>query len=227
MSLIKLCITFFKENTMQHKIKILTTLLAATLSFNCFAAQQVLDGKFTTIKAVSISEVTPIAFAGLTLTNGSSCDMTASADGTGTGYLGDVAMRLGAATVNAAGSTVNTMDVCVGSTTPAIGVYEIDGASGANVTITITNGPGTEVAVAPAGCVGNYVAGVDGDSCVVVADGTTATIRLAGATDTGSLGEGTPLVGTSLIALGGTVTANQTLTAGTPYTADFTIDVAY
>lgn len=215
---------------MQHKTKILSTLFVASLSLNSFAEQQILTGSFDTIKAVAIAEITPLSFTGLTLANASSCVMTASADGTGTGYLGDVAMRLGTANANATGSTANTMDVCVGSGTAAIGVYEIDGAAGATVNVTITDGSNADVSVAPSGCVGNYVDGADGDSCDALAtavNGGVTAVRLAGTGDTGSLGEGTPLVGTSLIALGGTITAAQALTAGSSYTVDFTIDVAY
>lgn len=222
--------TLMKEITMQHKTKIITALFIAGLSANSFAAQQVLNGSFDTIKAVTIAETTPISFTGLPLANASSCTMTASADGTGTGYLGDVAMRLGSAQANAVGASANTMDACTGAGTTAIGIYEIDGAAGATVNVTITDGANADVTVTPAGCVGTYVDGADGDSCAalaVVTNGGVTPIRLAGAGDTGSLGEGTPLVGTSLIALGGVITAAQALTAGTPYTVDFTIDVAY
>lgn len=213
---------------MQHKMKILATLLTAGLSVSAIAEQQVINGSFTTIKAVTISEITPISFTGLPIANASSCAMTASADGTGTGYLGDVAMRLGTANANAVGSSANTMDACVGTGTTAIGVYEIDGASGATVNITITDGTNADLAIVPAGCAGNYVAGADGDSCDTVSQVAGAVaVRLAGSTDTGSLGEGTPVEGTSLIALGGTVTAQQDLSAGTTYTVDFDISVTY
>lgn len=215
---------------MQHKIKIITTLFVASLSLNSFAEQQVLTGSFNTIKAVAITEVTSLSFTGLTLGNGDSCVMTASADGTGTGYLGDVFMRLGSANTNATGSTVNTMDTCVGAGTTAIGVYEIDGAAGATVQVTITNGSNADVSVTPSGCVGDYTDGPDADTCeplAVAVNGGITPVRLAGTGDTGTLGEGTPLLGTSLIALGGTITAARTLTAGTPYSVDFTIDVAY
>jgi hypothetical protein len=222
--------TLMKEITMQHKTKILTTLFVASLSLNSFAEQQILTGSFDTIKAVAIAEITPLSFTGLTLGNGDSCVMTASADGSGTGYLGDVAMRLGSGQTNAIGTAANTMDVCVGTGTTAIGVYEIDGAAGATVQVTITNGSNADVSVTPAGCVGFYNDGADLDTCeplAVVTNGGVTPVRLAGTGDTGTLGEGTPLVGTSLIALGGTITAARALTAGTPYTVDFTIDVAY
>lgn len=216
---------------MQHKIKILATLLTASLSVNSFAAQQVLNGAFTTIKAVTITEVTPISFIGLTLTATDTCSMSHSADGTGNDYLGDVAMRLGSAQSNAAGSEANLMDTCAGAGTAAFGVYEIDGASGSAVTVTIANSVTTgDVSIVPEGCVGTYNGGSNGDTCeplAVATNGGVTAIVLANAGDVGTLGEGTPLVGTSLISLGGTVTAENTLTAGSPYTVDFTIDVTY
>lgn len=216
---------------MQHKIKILATLLTASLSVNSFAAQQVLNGAFTTIKAVTITEITPISFIGLTLAANDTCTMSHSADGSGNDYLGDVAMRLGSAQANAAGSEANLMDSCTGAGTAAFGVYEIDGASGSSVTVTIANSVTTgDVSVVPSGCVGDYDGGSNGDTCEALAVLTNAgvtTIQLAGAGDVGTLGEGTPIAGTSLISLGGTVTAENTLTAGSPYTVDFTIDVTY
>jgi len=216
---------------MQHKIKILATLLTAGLSVNSFAAQQVLNGAFTTIKAVTISEITPISFIGLTLGAATTCGMSHSVDGSGQDYLGDVAMRLGSAELNAPGTDANTMDSCTGAGTAAFGVYEIDGASGSAVTVTIANSVTTgDVSIVPQGCVGDYDGGSNGDTCEPLAVATNAgvtAIQLAGAGDVGTLGEGTPLAGTSLIALGGVVTAENTLTAGTPYTVDFTIDVTY
>jgi hypothetical protein len=219
-----------KEITMQHKTKIITSLFVASFSLNSFAAQEILTGSFDTIKAVTILETTALSFTGLTLAATDSCTMTASADGTGTGYLGDVAMRLGAGTTNTLGTSVNTMDACVGTGTTAIGVYEIDGAAGSLVNVTITNGANADVSVVPSGCVGTYVDGADGDSCAPLAVATTGgitSVRLAGTGDTVSLGEGTPLAGTTLIALGGVITAVRDLTASTPYSVDFTIDVAY
>jgi len=215
---------------MQHKMKILAALIVGSLSLNSFAEQQVLNGTFRTIKAVTILPITGMSFTGLTLTSGDDCDLETSTDGTGTGYLGDVFMRLGSGNNNAIGSTANKMTSCVGAGTPAMGVYEIDGASGGAVTVTITNGTNANVAVIPSGCVGNYGAGEDLDTCKQLDVLTTAgvtTIRLAGSTDTGSLGEGTPIEGTSLIALGGNIAATSNLTAGSPYTVDFTISVTY
>ncbi len=216
---------------MQHKMKLITTMFIAGLSANSFAAQEILNGTFTTIKAVSISQTTGLSFTGLPLAAASACTMTASSDGTGTGYVGDVAMRLGSAQTNAVGTTANTMDACVGTGTTAIGIYEIDGAAGATVNVTITDSLTTgDVSVVPSGCVGTYVDGADTDTCEPLAaavNGGVTAIRLAGTGDTGTLGEGTPLAGTTLIALGGIITAENTLTAGTGYTVDFTIDVAY
>jgi len=218
---------------MKHKIKYIAMIAALPLSFDSFAASEVLTGTFETIKAVSISEVPgkAIALEGLQLTLGDECDLVASNDGSGNGYVGDVEMLLGAAgNANAQGSAVTAMSGtgCIASTTGgAIGIYEIDGAEGATVTVTVVDGQSTELDFAPNGCVGNYVAGVDGDSCDTISDGTPAAVRLAGATDTGSLGEGTPVPGKTRVALGAKATARTALTASTPYTVDFDINVTY
>jgi hypothetical protein len=218
---------------MHNKIKLLTAVAITLASADIFAAQQTLVGTFQTIKAVTLSETTPLALVGLNLPSGSACDLTASADGTGTNYLGDQAMRIGnAANANALGTAVTTMAGagCLVSTGAgaAFGLYEIDGAAGATVNITIVNGSNADLTLVPSGCAAFYNAGPNLDTCVAVSQAAgSVPIRLAGPTDTGTLGEGTPIAGKSLIALGGLATAARTLTAGTPYTVDFTINVAY
>jgi hypothetical protein len=215
---------------MQHKIKILAALLTATLSVNSFGAQEVLTGAFRTIKAVAITPITEISFTGLPLTAASTCTLTAGADGAT--YLGDIAMRLGnTGTDNAVGATANTMDACVGDGVTAQGVYEIDGASGSTVKVTVVNSVTTgDVSIVPVGCAGDYTSGTDedGDACEPISAAIgVVEIRLAGPADTGSFGEGTPIAGTSLVAMGGVVKAENGLTAGTPYTVDFSINVIY
>jgi hypothetical protein len=219
-----------EENMMKNNLKILTVASLVSLSLGVSATTETLTGTFTTIKDVSIIENQQLLLTGLNLANTSACDLEASTDGTGTDYVGDAAMAIGSANANAPGAAIATMGGvgCLASTTGGqFGLYEIDGAAGATVTVTVTDGASTDVSINPAGCVANYVAGVDGDSCTIVEDGTPAVVRLAGATDTGSLGEGTPVVGKSIIALGATAIALVDLTAETDYDVDFTIDVTY
>jgi hypothetical protein len=214
---------------MQYKMKLLTAIAATSLSLHCFAATEQFSGTFTTIKAVTIAEVTPLNMVGLALASGSACTLTAGVDGTT--YLGDVSMNLGnTSTSNPVGATSATMSggTCLVSAVGGVqGVYEIDGALGSSVIVTIVDGLNADLAIAPAGCVGDYVAGVDGDACDPISSASPVTVRLAGTTDTGSLGEGTPVAGKTRIALGGITTSQQALSAGVPYTVDFQINVTY
>ena len=216
---------------MKNNMKLLTALLASSLSFTSFAATQQMAGTFETIKAVTIDEITPLNLVGLALADNSTCTLAASTDGSGTGYVGDVTMGLASVNGNAPGADISTMSggTCLTSATGGvIGIYEIDGAAGAEVKITIVDGLNADLSIVPSGCAGNYSPGPNGDSCDQV-DALTGevTVRLAGATDTGTLGEGTPQVGKTRIALGAIATAEQALVAGNAYTVDFEINVTY
>ncbi|MDX2367787.1 MAG: hypothetical protein QNK36_05205 [Colwellia sp.] len=222
---------------MKNKIKILaamiTASLTATVSMNSSAETVVFSGTFETIKAVTISEITPLSLVGLKLPNGSACDLQASTThiATAAAYIGDVTMNLAGDGTNAAGADVGKMQGggCLAAASGGVmGIYEIDGAAGASVKVTITDGLNADVGIAPSGCIGNYVAGPDLDTCLLISDvAGQVTARLAGATDTGTLGEGTPVVGQTRIALGGLITSKRVLTASQTYPVDFTIDVTY
>jgi hypothetical protein len=214
---------------MQHKIKLFAALVVMACSASSYAEQQVLNGSFTTIKAVTITENTPLALSGLGLTATDTCTLTAGV--TGADYLGDQALRLGSTEANAVGANTSAMADC-GNTPATIGVYEVDGASGATVNIQIVNSVTTgDVSITLAGCAGDYDGGADNDDCTAVTGGAAGNvgtdIQLAGAGDTGGLGEGTPVDGTALIALGGVATAENNLTAGTSYPVSFEINVSY
>jgi len=223
---------------MKNKIKLLTAIVASSFCLNSFAATENFAGTFDTIKDVSISQITPLNLVGLALANGSACTLAASTDGTnGPTYVGDVTMNLGSGNDNAAGADIGLMSggTCLTTATGGVmGIYEIDGASGASVKVTIVSGSNADLLIVPAGCIGDYVAGADGDACDAIAGGasggvagTQVTVRLAGATDTGTLGEGVPVAGKTRIVLGGVTTSQQALLAGTPYTVDFDINVIY
>jgi hypothetical protein len=225
---------------MQHKMKILTALAAASFSFNGLAATETLTGTFSTIKAVSISEISPLALTGMQVGTGAICTLEASTDGTGTDYVGDQTMNLAnLGTSNAAGEDIALMGggagagTCLATATGgAIGIYEIDGAPGATVKITIVDGDdpaGTgTMALAPTGCAGNYNGSLNGDICkALTTPGVAVEVILAKAGDTGGLGEGTPVAGKTRIALGATATLTGTLLAGTAYPVGFQINIAY
>jgi hypothetical protein len=225
-------VNVIEELNMKQKIRILAVLTAGMISSNASALQQTLTGTFNTIQAVTIAQFNGgLVIAGLNLPSSSSCILSASPNGAGTNYLGDQAMRIGGVTANSVGSAVSTTSGggCLASTTGGtIGTYEITGAPGATVNITITNGVNADLSIVPSGCAANYVAGSNGDTCLTVSQvAGIVPVRLAGPTDTGTLGEGTPISGTALIALGATTTSVRALDPSITYTVDFQIDVTY
>lgn len=215
---------------MNHKIKIVSAVTASLLSCSSFATQETLTGTFTTLQAVSIlPTATELVINGMQLQATNAC--TLAATDTGNGYLGDVVMRLGSAEANAVGSatTTTTGATCVTSTSAGgiIGLYEITGAPGATVNVPVVDTVGGDIEVAPTGCVGDYDGGANGDDCDLIDSATPASVRLADPSDTGGLGEGTPISGTTLVALGAVATVNNTLTAGNSYPVTFEINVTY
>jgi hypothetical protein len=204
-----------------------------SLSASTFAIDQQFIGTFKTIKNVTISEITAMVINGLQPSSGSSCTMATPA--AGATFPGETVMKLantGGTYPLAPGASNGAMSG-VGCSTAIAGVpgiYEIDGAAGALVDITLTN---TLVVGGlqfnAAGCAGDYNNLSDGDVCTTVAANTTTVgIRLASVTDqTVSAGQGVPVAGISRLALGGTVTSSIGLTAATPYVLPFDITVSY
>lgn len=220
---------------MKRNFKILTAVAASLLSASSFAAQENLTGSFTTIVAVSIDTTpTELVINGLQIDTGNTCSLVAGTNTSAATYLGDITMRLENTTngPNAAGSDVATTTTtgsgCVLSASAGggFGLYEISGAPGASVDVTVVASVGGDILLTPAGCVGDYDPSGD-DLCVAIdTDPSPTTIQLADSSG-GALGEGQPIAGTSLIALGGQVTANNGLTPGTPYPVNFQINVTY
>jgi hypothetical protein len=210
----------------------------ALLSF-CSGALAVTDqpitGTFKTIKEVSVTQVVgeEMIFNGLQPASGSICTMAQPSNLT-TAWPGETKMKLsntaGTSTLGA-GSTNGAMSGtgCSTSTPGVPGIYEIDGAEGANVTIDV---PGTAfiggIKYEATGCAGDYNAAADGDNCTAFTFASSQTVKLASVSDeTVSAGQGQPESGISRIALGGTVTSNIGLTAAQAYSLDFEINVVY
>lgn len=210
----------------------------ALLTF-CSGALAVTDqpitGTFKTIKEVSVSQVVgeEMVFNGLQPASGSICTM-AQPDNTTTAWPGETKMKLSntaAASTLGAGATNGAMSGtgCSTSTPGVPGIYEIDGAEGANVTIDV---PETAfiggIRYRAAGCAGNYDVLADGDLCTTFDYTAPQVIKLASVEDeTVSAGQGQPESGISRIALGGTVESNIGLTAAQAYSLDFEINVTY
>jgi hypothetical protein len=231
---------FFKDIMMKNKIKNLAVLVAASISataaFSSSATQTVFTGSFDTIKAVTISETTPLTIVGLGLNATNTCVLAAAATSAATTtYIGDVAMNLAnTGQQNAPGTAIATTTGtgCVTSTTAGgtFGLYEVDGAAGGLVTVSLTDDTSDpDIALVVSGCAAVYNGAALGDTCVALTDLTDASMVLASAGDTSSLGEGVPVVGKGLISLGASVTVKtgRTLTAGTDYPITFQIDVTY
>jgi hypothetical protein len=219
---------------MKNKLFKIAALAMIPASASTFAADEQLSGTFSTIKNVTISQTTAMIINGLQPASGSACQLTTPA--AGTAFPGETVMKMantGATFPLNPGTTSGDM-VAGGSCSTAIngvvGIYEIDGAEGALVDITLA----TTAAIGgltfdAVGCASDYDGGADGDLCAAVgANTTTIGIQLAATGDlTVSAGQGTPEIGKSVLALGGTVTSSIGLTAAQAYTVPFEVVVAY
>lgn len=215
---------------MKFKLQIIAASVLLPLSMGSFAATEALTGAFKTIKDVTIAEVAgnEMVINGLRMTAADEC--TVATITTGANWPGDTLMlasTAGTSTPSASyGATAGT-GCSTGTSVP--GIYEIDGAEGASVDITLsatTNASG--VSFAPVGCAIDYDGGSNGDLCKVVANGATTNITLANTADqTVSAGEGQPVSGKSRLVLGGQAIALVGLAAATPYVVPFDITVTY
>jgi len=176
---------------------------------------------FTTIADISIVQDQPLSFGqNIFITNGGVCTLNTATPLAATMQSDDSALT-GANYGDISGSGCVTTAAGVNGNQG--GYYRVTGLSGIDVKVTVNPASNADFGFVPAGCVNNHdgTAGGDTDSCDTFASGVQLTATLATAGDT----EG---VDTQLmIAVGGTITINQALTAGTPYTQDFTIDVTY
>lgn len=208
--------------------RIAAGLVLLPLCMSASATNQDLTGSFTTIKNVTIAEVTPVVMNGLYL-NGGSCTMVTPT--LTTNFPGETVMKLSAAT-SGLGPTADLGATAASATCGGVagttGVYEIDGASGADVFITLTSGTTAGITFAPVGCAGDYDGASNGDLCTAIPNGAATSIQLASTADqTVSAGNGVPVAGKSYLALAGTVSSVLGLSAATAYPVDFDISVTY
>ncbi|MDN4503225.1 hypothetical protein QX776_12495 [Alteromonadaceae bacterium BrNp21-10] len=211
---------------------IAAALVILPVSTSLFAADETITGTFKTIKNVTISQVAghEMVINGLQPASGATCTVTAIT--TGGAWPGDTDMKMSSAGALAASGTYgDTSGVTCATGTSVPGIFEIDGAAGATVTVTATNASASGINFVPAGCVGDYDDAPDGDLCTpLVTSGTTVTVDfdLADTGDTtNSAGNGTPEVGVSRLALTGTITSTVGLTAATAYIVPFDVSVTY
>ncbi|TWX67479.1 hypothetical protein [Colwellia sp. C1TZA3] len=189
---------------------------------------------FSTVPDVTLTPVTDLNFGGqLGLSGGSQCTMTVGDGGTDT--PGSINAKVGTASAEAIGANyaeltgVGCGAAAVG-TDGIVGVYEIVGAPGVKVDVTLTSQlSGTNFNFVPNGVTVLHNDESDGDTLVALAAGSAATAQLATVDDLSgnTEGSGVPEIGKSLIFVGGTITVTSTLLAGTEYTETFGIDVVY
>ncbi len=209
-------------------------LVSSVISVNTLAADADFDVGFTTVPEITLTQSQQLDFGvGLGLASGVTCIMALTEDTTPASYPGDVALKTARAVPLAAGANVGDIsgtgcaNLAGGGT---YGLYEITGVAGGSVKVTVNNNTtGTDFTFAAAGCVANYVALGNGDSCDAFTPGSPLTVRVADASDTvgNAGGSGIPAPGKTLIAVGGTILTTSVHTAGQDLSEDFIIDVTY
>ncbi|MDX2370423.1 MAG: hypothetical protein QNK36_18800 [Colwellia sp.] len=215
---------------MKFKLQIIAASVLLPLSMGSFATTEALTGAFKTIKDVTIVEVAgnEMVINGLRMTALDECTVTTIT--TAANWPGDTLMLAATSGTSAPSATYGaTTGTGCSTGTSVPGIYEIDGAEGAAVDITLsatTDAGG--VSFAPVGCAIDYDGGSNGDLCKPVANGATTNITLANTADqTVSAGEGQPVSGKSRLVLGGQAIALVGLAAATPYVVPFDITVTY
>jgi hypothetical protein len=226
------------EFKMKNKLyNIATGLALLTFCSTSFAASEQFTGTFTTIKDVTISQVPgqEMVINGLFPASGSNCVLI-TPDNTTTAWPGETLMLIAnTATTSTLGPGATNGDMSTGGTgcssaTDGIpGIYEIDGAEGAVVNVTLTN---TAIVAglqfSAVGCAGNYNDAADGDLCEPIIVNSSTPITLASSGDEiNSAGQGQPVAGKSRLALGGTIISSIGLTAGSSANVAFDVTVAY
>lgn len=215
-----------------QKTLITTALLAFGYSGLVQANVGTVGFSFTTVPDVSISTATPINFGtDLRLATGTTCTLIV----TSAAGPGHAAARLGSTTAAAATFEDRTGDcepAGTGNSTGTAGIYNIVGANGVEVSIQVNPilpNAANFFSFVPTATAATYD-GVASGGDTLVAFGTagsaaTGLATLASPTDTGV---GSPIPGQTKLFVGGTLTAQQQLTAGTTYNLqEFTVDVIY
>jgi len=215
-----------KFNTLS-KIFCLAGIIASPLSL---ANQTDAGISFTTVPDVSILQLQAIQFGGdMTLSLNDTCSLLVSAavgpDEVDSGIAPNAVVGE-AATFQQRGGSCDPTNAVDGTA----GIYEVSGGAGVPVKITVNTLTGTNFNFVPTGAIGNYDGAntANGDSLQDITADTEHTVNLANVNDVINAAQGgSPQAGKTKIFVGGTLTASTALTAGTPYTEQFTIDVTY
>lgn len=218
-----------KANKMSKSI-IAAGVLGALTSVSSLAADTTMTFAFTTVPDVSIAEFQAMSFGNdFTLSSGDACTLLVNV--AGTEQPASIDARLGLAATVAAGTSFEAKTGNCDTVNPGTaGIYTITGAAGVEVNITVNAIPagGVDFSYIPTGCVVDYDGSASGDTCAAftpAGNNLTASVDLASAADTGATGS--PIPGQAYIFLGGTITAETALLAGSSLSESFTIDVIY
>lgn len=223
-----------KFNKIVNALSATGILCAALVSNNALADNQAYTFGFTTVADVAVAELTELNFGGqLALAGGTVCTLNVGSALVDSPSVS--AAKIANGLTSAAGANyANLVGVGCGSAagTPGIpGVFEITGAGGVEVDVTLTSQlAGTSFNFVPNGVgVLHDGAATNGDTFVAITAGSAATLKLANLNDllTNTAGTGVPSVGKSLFFVGGVATVVTTLLAGTEYTETFGVDVVY
>jgi hypothetical protein len=221
-----------KANILQKSL-IVAGMMSGLVSMSSQAADEVMSFSFETIADVSIAQIQGLDFgADLAVGVNSTCDLLVDST---TNRPGSVDARQGVGTTAIdETATFQTRegdcDPTTSGTTGTAGIYAITGAPGVTVTLSvnpIAPAGGVDFSFIPTGFGVNYVANTADDTLVDIDPaGGGVDIILAAADDISDTGS--PIPGQSFVYVGGALTAQRTLTAGTTYnTQTFVIDVVY
>jgi hypothetical protein len=201
-----------------------TPLLLLPLMGSAMATDITVPLNFTTLPVIDIQELTPMAFGDvLSLAQASTCVMSATAgDNIALADEGQDMVTLNGANATPGGGDLSS--ACAGLADGQPGVYEITSFAGANITVSVTAGVATEIALNPSGYV-TSITGVSG------ATSTKETLAV-GLGNEANVTASTTLTafsaaGTNRVIVAGTITNQTTLTAGSPYATDFNLNVVY
>jgi hypothetical protein len=198
-----------------------TPLLLLPLMGSAMATDITVPLNFSTLPVIDIQELTPMAFGDvLSLAQAATCTMSATAGANiSIADEGQDMVTLNGTLAAPGGGTLS--NACVGLADGQPGVYEVTSFAGANITVSVTAGTATEIALDPSGYATSVTAGTSSRPSVSVGIGNDANVT-ASATLTAF-----SAAGTNRVIVAGTITNQTTLTAGSPYATDFNLNVVY
>lgn len=197
------------------KFKIASAIALLPLATQVSATDLTVPITFQTLPVITITEVQALSFGNvLSLTQASTCKLEA----TSTGHSLSNSEEGQVVAANAATAGVLS-GACAGEPDGTPGIYQITSFASANITVSLTAGTASEIAFNPEGYVVDYNAGTPERDAITVS--TDANVQATNAITANSQ------AGTNRVIIGGTVTNQQALTAGSDYTTDFDLDVVY